>query len=142
MTGDLECASLATLQRCSATCDVAARRIRVAAAPRRDMAILALVVLAAASAAEVDTVVDPRGGASSPAAETDASAELGEAAAAPRKWRPKLSFSIASFRSLLAKKQKKCNPKRDTSCCRAPRRALATLPAPATPCAAPRRVPR
>ena len=113
------------------------------------MAILALVVLAAASAAEVDTVAaaaiasgDPRGGAASPAAETDASAELGEAAAAPREWRPKLSFSIASFRSLLAKKQKKCNPKRDTSCCRAPRRALATLPAPATPCAAPRRVPR
>ena len=107
------------------------------------MAILALVVLAAASAAEVDTVVDPRGGASSPAAETDASAELGEAAAAPReRRRPKLSFSIASFRSLLATKQKKCNPKRDTSCCRAPRRALATLPAPATPCAAPRRVPR
>ena len=97
------------------------------------MAILALVALAAASAAEVDTVVDPRGGASSPAAETDASAELGEAAAAPREWRPKLSFSIASFRSLLAKKQKKCNPKRDTSCCRAPRRAPATLPAPARP---------
>jgi len=122
-----------------------AKPSRVAAAPRRGMAILALVALAAASAAEVDTVAAAaiaRGDASSPAAETDASAQLGEAAAAPRERRPKLSFSIASFRSLLAKKQKKCNPKRDTSCCRAPRRAPATLPAPATPCAAPRRVPR